>query len=222
MGMIETDRKLLPEQEAYALLAKYDVEVPEHKFVCSEDEAVIAAEEIGFPVVLKIVSPDAVHKSDIGGVKVNLTNKSELLQAYREIEQSAAANAILAEGMLVSKMISDGIETIIGLGEDKEFGRYIIFGLGGVFVEIFSDVALKVLPIKRKDAEDMIREIKSAGLLTGYRGATPKDTDALVDLLLAVAEMGEKGVAAEMDLNPVLVREKGAVAVDARIYLADE
>jgi acetate---CoA ligase (ADP-forming) len=182
--------------------------------------AVKIAKELGFPVSLKISSPDIVHKSDVGGVCLNLDSPEAVEKAYEEM--LTTVHRILPEtrtgDVLVSKMAPPGVEVIIGMNRDPQFGPVMLFGLGGVMVEIFQDVSFRLLPLAYEDALDMIREIKGYGLISGYRGRPRVDEQALADCLIAVAQMAENHPEIlEIDLNPVIAYPDGMLTVDARI-----
>lgn len=218
----EDGRKFLLEHEAKSFIASYGIPVTEIKLARSEDEAVEYANQIGFPVVLKIVSPQVIHKSDVGGVKVNLKNEEEVKRAYREIIENVKRSVPDAkiEGILVQEFAPPGVELIIGLIRDPQFGPTVMFGLGGVFVELFRDVSFRVAPLSEQDAESMMREVKSYKLLTGFRGSEPVDLQAIKDALIKVGDIGvENEEIAEMDLNPTIAYPKGVKVVDARIIL---
>lgn len=218
-----TQGRSLLEPEAWALLADYGLPMPRHKVVHSAGQAAAAAAEIGFPVVLKIVSRDVLHKSDAGGVRVNLTDEAGVRDAYDGILESVATHVPGArtEGVLVCEMLpGGGVECIVGMIQDESFGPAIMVGLGGVFVEVLQDVSFRVLPLAREDALEMIRELKGYALLKGVRGQKPKDVNALADILLGVARLVEKNPEIrELDINPCIVYERGAMPVDARIML---
>ena len=214
-------RNLL-EHESWALFAAYGIPVPSCRLAKSMDAAVRFAQEIGFPVVLKIVSPDILHKSDAGGVKINITDEQGVRSAYTSIIKSVHAfrpDARL-EGILVSEMLPAGLETIIGMTQDVSFGPAFMFGLGGIFVEVLRDVSFRVLPLEKADALEMIREIKGYALLGGIRGETPKDEEAIADLIVKVAKMVEENPEIkELDINPCFVYSSGVRPADARIML---
>ncbi|RDD53904.1 MAG: acetyl-CoA synthetase [Candidatus Korarchaeota archaeon NZ13-K] len=215
-------RNFLLEHEAKSFIAEYGIPVTKIRLARSEDEAVEFAKQIGFPVVLKIVSPQVIHKSDVGGVKVNLKNEEDVRRAYREILDNVRIRVPEAkvEGILVQEFAPAGVELIIGLMRDPQFGPTVMFGLGGVFVELFRDVSFRVAPLSEQDAETMIREVKAYKLLTGFRGMEPVDINAIRDALIKVGEIGvENEEIAEMDLNPVIAYPKGIKVVDARIIL---
>jgi len=215
-------RKILLEHEAKSLISYYGIPTTKISLAESEDDAVKAAKEIGFPVVLKIVSPDVVHKSDVGGVMVNLKDEEEVRTAYKRILQNVKQHVPNARitGILVQEFAPPGLELIIGLIRDPQFGPTVMFGLGGVFVEVYKDVSFRVAPLTEEDADSMIKEIKSYRLLMGYRGMEPVDIEALKQSLLKAGQVGlENEDIAEMDLNPVIAYPKGLKVVDARIVL---
>ena len=217
-------RRLLSEVEAKDVLAEAGVPVVAAKLARSRDEAVAAARAAGFPVVLKVVSNDITHKSDVGGVKLNLQDDAAVGQAYDQILASAKAavpNAAI-DGVSVQKMAASGVEVIVGVNTDPQFGPVIMFGLGGVLVEVLEDVSFRIVPIVERDARQMVREIKGFKLLEGYRGSPPADVAALESMLLKVSQFVDAHPdVAELDLNPVFAYPDGAVAVDARIVLSD-
>jgi len=214
-------RNLL-EHEAWKLFAAYGIPVPRYRLAKTADEAVRFAVEIGYPVVLKIVSPDILHKSDAGGVKLRLADEFGVRSAYQQIMKSVKAYRPDAEltGILVCETLPAGLETIIGMTQDVSFGPAIMFGLGGVFVEVLRDVSFRVLPLTKADAHEIIREIKGFTLLKGIRGETPKDVEALADLIVKVAKMVEENPEIkELDINPCFVYPSGARPADARVML---
>ena len=215
---------VLPEPEAAALLGEYGIAYPKHAYVQSAGEATEAAERLGFPVVLKVVSPDAIHKSDLGGVVLGIEEVDGLAQAYESIINSVRMHKANAEipGMLVCQQAPPGLEVIVGGLQDLMFGPALMFGLGGIFAEVLEDVTFRVVPIERADAQEMLQEIRGYPLLAGTRGHGGYDIEALVDLLLSVSRlMAERTEIQELDLNPVRVYEQGLVALDARILLAE-
>jgi acyl-CoA synthetase (NDP forming) len=180
---------------------------------------------MGFPVVLKIASSDVVHKSDAGGVKLDLKNATQVEKAYREITASIKEKFPKAAigGVSVQPMAKPGVEVIIGMSKDAQFGPVLMFGLGGILVEILKDVSFRIVPLVRRDAREMIREIKGYPVLEGYRGKEPANVSALEDMLLKVSDFVEKNPdIKELDLNPVFAHRDGAVAVDARVVLEEE
>jgi acyl-CoA synthetase (NDP forming) len=216
-------RKILTEVESKQLLEEAGVPTAHARLASTRDAAVQAASDIGFPVVLKVVSPQITHKTDVGGVKLNLKSPEEVASAFDEIvaaARSAAPDATVA-GVSVQQMARPGIEVIAGVSTDPQFGPVLMFGLGGVLVEVLKDVAFRIIPIVPRDARQMIREIKGFPLLEGYRGQEPADLNALENLLLRVSDFVEKHPeVSELDLNPIFAYKDGALAVDARIVLS--
>ena len=220
LGKAMQEGRNLLEPEAYELLKSYGLPVPPFRLTTSPEEAEMAAREIGYPVVAKVVSKDILHKSDAGGVILNLRNGEEVRSACRQITERAKDLKAEVRGILIAKMSPPGTEVIVGLTQDPQFGPAVMFGLGGIFVEVYQDVAFRLLPITLKDAKAMIREIKGFPILQGVRGRRPADLEALSDLLLKVSRIAEENPEiAEMDLNPVLVYETGLQVVDARVLL---
>jgi len=218
-------RTLLTEIEAKELLKQAGISVVETKLASSEDDAVALSREFGFPVVLKIASPDVVHKTDAGGVKLNLKTSNQVAKAYEDIMKSIREKYPKAkiQGVSVQKMAKPGVEVIIGMSKDAQFGPVIMFGLGGVWVEILKDVSFRIVPLERRDAREMIQEIKGRPLLEGYRGQEPVDIANLEELILKVSSFIEQHPEIkELDLNPIFAYKDGAVAVDARIILESD
>jgi len=218
----EDGRDFLFEHESKTLCGLYGLPVTKIMVAETEDKAVRDAEEIGFPVVLKIVSPQVLHKSDAGGVLINIKDEEGVREGYRKILENVKAHVPDAEitGILVQEMAPNGTEVIVGSTKDPTFGPTIMFGLGGIFVEILKDVSFRLAPINRTDAEEMVKEIKAYKILEGARGMPPADQETIVDILLATSEMlMECPEIKELDMNPVLVYEKGAKIVDARVIL---
>ena len=210
------------EVEAKAICIEYHIPVTTFKLAKNEEEATEFAEQIGFPVVLKIVSPDIIHKSDAGGVKVNLKKTAEVRNAYRRILENAEKydSAAKIVGVLVQEMAPQSTEVIVGAIKDPQFGQTLMFGLGGIFVEILKDVTFRVAPITREDAYEMITKIKAYPLLTGYRKTPPADLDTIINVLLNASKLVmDYPEIKELDLNPIMAYEKGAKTVDARIIL---
>jgi len=220
IGRAIQEGRNLVEPEAYELLEAYDVSVPRHQVVTSAEQAEVAAAEVGYPVVAKIVSPDILHKTEVGGVLLNLNDAAAVRAAYRQIVERARQARAALRGVLISHMAPPGTEVIAGLTQDAQFGPVVMFGLGGIFVEVYRDVSFRLIPLTEPDAAAMIREIKASPVLQGVRGGRPADLQALADLLLKVSRMAEENPEiAEMDLNPIIVYEKGLSVVDARILL---
>lgn len=216
-------RTLLNEVEAKRLLADADIPVTEAHLARTRAEAERLAAAIGYPVVLKVVSDDIPHKSDVGGVQLNLSDRDAVGAAYDRILDTVRARRPDAriDGVSVQRQASPGVEVIVGLTTDPQFGPVVMFGLGGVLVEVLQDVAFRVVPLTARDAREMIREVKGFALLQGYRGAPPADLGALEALLLKVSALAQRHPEiAELDLNPVFAYSNGVLAVDARVVLA--
>lgn len=223
LGQVSKDgRKNLTEVEAKAVLKAAGIGVAETRLAKSRSEAIAIAKELGFPIVLKVVSPQILHKSDVGGVKLNLANADDVAAAYDEImaKVSQREPEAVIQGVAVQKMARPGTEVIVGVSKDEKFGPVLMFGLGGIFVEIMKDVSFRLVPIARRDAKQMVREIKGYPLLNGYRGQEPANVELLEDILQKVSELAERhGEIKEMDLNPIFAYSDGAMVVDARIIL---
>jgi len=186
------------------------------------DEACKIAESIGYPVVLKVASPNLLHKTDVGGIKIDLKSKSEVKKACHEILNSVRKSKprIKIDGILVQEMIKGGREVILGMKRDPQFGPLLMFGLGGIYVEVLKDVSFRLTPLSKKEAQEMVREIKTFKILKGARGQKPVDIKAIEDCLLSLSELSiDFPKIKEIDINPLIVKEKEAVAVDARIIV---
>ncbi len=218
----KTGRVNIVESEAREILKAYDLPISAYGLAKSKDEAIRIAEEIGYPVAMKIVSPEIVHKSDAGGVKLNLSNEDDVIDAFTVITNNARAYNREAElyGVIITPMEDKGIETIIGVTSDQTFGPTIMFGLGGIFVEVLKDVSFRVAPLTRRNAYDMIKQIKGFPILKGIRGQKPVDIDSLVAVIMKVSALViENPDIRELDLNPVLAFGNGASIIDSRITL---
>jgi len=208
------------EEEAMRILTYYGFQFPKRALVKTSREAVQLASKIGFPVVMKVSSPDILHKTDVGGVRVNVKTANEAEDAFLEI--TANARRLMPDafikGVMIFEMLKGGKEVILGVTYDRTFGHMIMFGLGGIYVEVLKDVAFRIVPVARHDALAMVNEIKTIGLLRGARGERPSDIDAIasyiVNLSCLVSDFPE---IQELDVNPLMVMEKGALALDARI-----
>lgn len=218
-------RTALTEIESKKIFKAYGLPTVQTELATSEEEAVRMAEEIGYPVVLKIVSPDILHKSDAGGVKVNIQDEAGVRETYNTILENAKKYKADADihGIVIQEMAPWATETIVGSVNDPTFGATLMFGLGGIFVEVLKDVTFRVAPISTKEAENMLNEIKSAPILDGVRGEAPRDKDALAKVLtnyaFMITDLADE--ISESDANPVLVYEQGqgVKVVDARIIL---
>jgi acetate---CoA ligase (ADP-forming) len=213
--------------EAWEVLKAYDFPIPESHLAKTPDEAVAIAEEIGYPVVLKISSPDILHKTDVGGVKVGLATPSDVRDAFELMNYRAERYVPGARiwGCQVQQMVRGGREVLVGMSRDPQFGPLVAFGLGGIYVEVLKDVAFRVAPFSRQEAEEMIREIRSFPLLEGVRGEPPADFEAMVDSLLKISRLvTDFPEIVELDINPLMVFDEGsgAMAIDMRLILASE
>ena len=214
-------RTVLTEVESKLLFRQAGIDVVETRLATSREEAISISGELGFPVVLKIASPDIVHKSDAGGVKLGLENAESVGQAYDDVTAAAKQKYPKAKvlGVAVQRMARPGVEVIIGMSKDEQFGPVLMFGLGGILVEVLKDVSFRLVPLTKRDAAEMVREIKGYPLLEGYRGEAVK-ISSLENLLLKVSDFVEKNPEVkELDLNPIFAYSDGALAVDARVIL---
>jgi acetate---CoA ligase (ADP-forming) len=217
---------VLSEADSKALLRAAGIALPDEVLVKDKAELDAAVARVGFPLVLKIQSPDIAHKSEVGGVRVNITTKGEVFLAFEALLDNARKHRPDAaiQGVLVAPMAKQGVEIIIGTMTDKTFGPMVMVGLGGIFVEVLKDVAFRICPIDHVDAREMLDELKGAALLRGARGSEPVNLDAIVDVLLRVGGEGGllvRGAAdlSELDINPLIVSRDAAIAVDARFIL---
>ena len=206
-------------------LQAYGFPTPKNILVTSEEQCIRATNEIGYPVVLKIASPDIIHKSDAGGVKVGLNNNDEVRRAFRSIIENARKYRTDAkiQGILVQEMVQSGKEIILGSKKDPLFGALIMFGLGGIYVEVLKDVIFRLAPVGQEEAKRMVESIKTVKLLKGVRGEKPSDLQSIIDNLQRLSELvTEFPEIEEFDMNPLLVFEegKGACAVDVRMTLS--
>jgi len=214
-------RSNLTEYESRQVLQFYKIPLAKAELAKNGAEALALAKKIGYPVVLKICSPDVVHKTDVGGLVLNLKSEEEVKSAFNKILSNVKKKVPRARihGMLVQKMVEGGVEVIVGGKKDPQFGQAVMFGLGGVMVEIFEDVSFRVAPVDRGTAEEMIQEIKGYRILKGYRGKN-YDVKALVDMLVKTSKLLEANYEIkELDINPVIALPKGAFAADARIVV---
>jgi len=217
-------RTVLSEVEAKQLIKQAGISVVDTKLATSKEEAISVSRKFGFPVALKIASPDIVHKSDAGGVKLGLETAKQVGKAYEDILQAVSQKhpQVGIQGVAVQKMARPGVEVIIGMSKDDQFGPVLMFGLGGILVEVLKDVSFRIVPLAERDAAEMIREIKGYPLLEGYRGQEVVDVSHLEELLLKVSDFVEQNPEVkELDLNPIFAYSDGAVAVDARVVLEE-
>ena len=208
------------EEEAMRILTFYGFQFPRHALVKTSADAARAAAQIGFPVVMKISSPDILHKTDVGGVRLNIRSEQEAADSFTEITANARRimrNAFI-KGVLISEMVPPGREVILGVTYDRTFGHMIMFGLGGIYVEVLKDVSFRIVPVSRKEATAMVQEIRTIGLLRGARGERPSDVGAIVNNIVNLSCLiSDFPEIQELDINPLVVHEKGAAALDARI-----
>ncbi len=208
------------EEEAVQILTYYGFQFPKRAMAKTSREAARVAEQVGFPAVMKISSPDILHKTDVGGVRVNIRTPGEAEDAFREITTNARRimPSAFIKGVMVYEMVQGGKEVILGVTFDRTFGHMIMFGLGGIYVEVLKDVAFRIVPVTRRDALVMVGEIRTAGLLRGARGEKPVDREAIADNIVRLSALiMDFPEIQELDINPLVVKEKGAVALDARI-----
>lgn len=208
-----TAGRVLDEHQSKLILAAYGVSIVRERVARSLEEALAAAAAIGYPVAVKVLSPDVAHKTDVDAIALGIASPSQLRAAHARVLAAVRAHAPTARvtGVLIQEMVAGGIEVILGVSRDPHIGPVVMFGLGGVLIEVLEDVAFRALPIARADAVEMIAETKAARLLRGHRGRPPGDIDALVDTLLRVSEMAVDlgGELAELDINPLIVGPSG-------------
>ena len=212
---------LIPESQQICKL--HHIPTPVSHVVQSVEEAVTKGNLIGFPVVLKIISPQVLHKSDVGGVVLNIGNEAALKEAYPKLIAEVRKNNPKSEvlGVLIEKMMPSSTEVIVGGIRDSQFGPSVMFGMGGIFTEVYKDVAFRVAPIDKIDALNLIHELRGSKILEGIRGQPAADLDALVDVLIDVSSlMSQHSAINQLDLNPVIAYPDGVCAVDTRIVLS--
>lgn len=214
------ERGWLLEPEAKEMCLHYGLSVGEWRVVEEIDGVRRAAKELGYPLVMKIISPDVLHKSDVGGVILNIRSDEEAVGAFEKIRRIAEVGGYRLNGVLIERMVPPGVETILGAKRDPQFGPVLMFGLGGIFVEVFKDVSFRVAPISEEDAMEMISELKAYPILKGIRGRRPSDVKSLAEAMVKVSKiMMDLPEISELDLNPTIVYESGYKIVDARILL---
>jgi len=213
------------EPDGVKLLEQVGIPYPAHGVATSEDHAVEIADRLGYPVVAKVVSPDVLHKSDMGAVRVDLASPADVRLAYRAIVDDVTDRVPGASvsGMLICRQAPEGLEVIVGALQDAMFGPTLMVGMGGILTEVLNDVALRLVPIDALDAREMIGELRGYPLIAGTRGMPAVDEEALVQLLLAVSRLLESYPdILELDLNPVRVYEEGLLALDVRVIRDNE
>lgn len=217
-------RSVLTEVESKRFFESAGLPVVATRFAATREEAVNYGEELGYPIAMKVMSPEVIHKSDAGGVKLGLASRDEVERAYDDILCSVAKvhPSARIEGVSVQRMAPAGREIIIGMSKDPELGPLLMFGLGGVMVEVMKDVSFRLVPLTPADAAEMIRETRGYALLKGFRGSEPVDVHFLEELLLQVSEVVQQHPEIkELDLNPVVVYSTEGLVVDARIILEE-
>jgi succinyl-CoA synthetase beta subunit len=218
-GVAVEGRKFVTEPEAKAVLKAYGIESTKESLCHSAAEAIAAAKEIGYPVVLKLVSPQVVHKTEFNAVKLNIRNEAEVKAVYDDMMERARNSRFQVNGILVAETAT-GTEFIIGSLRDKQFGPLVMLGLGGIFVEIYKDVSYRLAPVQPIDVKDMIAELKGKRMLEGFRGKEKVDTEALIKAVVSVSQLlADFPNIAEMDLNPIFGNSRGVKVADARIML---
>ncbi|MFH0752911.1 MAG: acetate--CoA ligase family protein [archaeon] len=205
---------MLSFQDSVRLLGRYNISYCKNKIVKSKEEAVKAAKILGFPVVMKLVSEGVLHKTDVGAVKIALGDVESVEDAFDYFRKH------FSNGQVIVQKAAQGLEVIVGAKRDSQFGPTVVFGLGGIFVEAIKDVSLRVAPITRGDALEMIHDLKSSVILEGARGRKPVDINQLADILLKVSKLMMKNKKIkELDLNPIIINEKSASVVDVRVIV---
>jgi len=204
--------KVLAEHEAKTLVSRYGIDVPRFRVVEREED--LENIDLRYPLVLKVSSPNILHKTDVGGVILNITSKEMLLSSFRSLKEKFPD-----EKFMVEEMETRGVEIIAGIIDDDAFGKCIMVGMGGIFTEIYRDVAFRMIPINEEDAEEMLAELKAGKIFSGYRMNLNRDD--VINMLMKMARMAEEMRIKQMDLNPVIVSESGIKAVDAKIIMEE-
>jgi acetyl-CoA synthetase (ADP-forming) len=228
--IIQTARKeqrtFLLEPESKQIMQELGLSTTAFKVASTVDEAKAAAAAVGFPVVLKVISPQIIHKTDAGGVHLNIANEAEVEMAYNTIMKNSQNYDAEADvrGVLIEKMVEPSVEIIIGVTRDPTFGPAVMFGLGGIFVELLKDVSFRIAPLKKQDAEAMIHEIKALPMLQGFRGGPKVQLEPIINALVTISEFSMDYIndIEEIDLNPIFAYENKLITVDARIILTKE
>lgn len=222
---IQTDHKVITEELSKSILKTYGVKVPPFALVTSAEEAVKQAKKIGFPLVMKVVSPQILHKTDVGGVKVGLDNVNDVKKTFKDMyDRLSKKKGVEVKGILLEKMVPKGVELIVGIQNDPQFGPVIMVGLGGIMTEVMKDVAFRMLPITTSDAKSMLNELKGSKLLKGFRGSESIDTNMVAKMLVQIGKLGVENAdyINSIDFNPVVVYPKSHFVVDAKIILNNE
>ncbi len=220
------NRTFLLEPESKQIMKLLEIKTTDYQVATDKSEAKVMARKIGFPVVMKIVSPQVIHKTDAGGVKLNVNSDNEVAAAFDEITRNARNYNAKADirGVLIEKMVKPSTEIIIGVTRDPTFGPAIMFGLGGIFVELLKDVSFRIAPITQSDAKEMINEIKALPMLQGFRGGPNVDLKNIVETLLKVSKFTIDYIddILEIDLNPIFAYDDHLLTVDARVILTEK
>ena len=218
---IRKGSKVITEEDAKSILSIYGIRVPDYSVVTTDSEATSKAKEIGFPVVAKIVSDEILHKTDVQGVKIGLQNENEVKETFLDMYNRLSKDYKI-KGVLLEKTVPKGIELIVGLQNDPQFGPVIMLGLGGIYTELFKDVSFRVLPISKQDALDMINDLKAKEILKGFRGAQEINLDMLCDAIIKIGNLGfdlAKYINS-VDFNPIIVYPDNYYVVDAKIIVS--
>lgn len=216
------EKRNLTEDESYFLLSEYGVTVPKYEVASSLEETMEKSKSLGFPLVMKVISPDIIHKTDIRGVVLNIKNEKQARDSYQNMMGNVKKSKPEAKihGVLLYNQLPEGVEVIIGMTRDAQFGPTVMFGLGGIFTEVLQDVTFRICPVTRIDIKEMIHDIKGIKMLKGYRGQSSCDLNALIDIIMTISEISlNYSIIKTIDLNPIIVYEKGAVVVDAKVLL---
>ena len=225
MQSVDDNDGVITEDLSKSILKKYDIKVPPYALATSSADAVKAAKRIGFPLVMKVVSPQILHKTDVGGVKVNIETTQDVKKTFDDMYgRLSKKKGVNVKGILLEKMVPKGVELIVGIQNDPQFGPVIMVGLGGIMTEIMKDVAFRMLPITTSDAKSMLAELRGSALLKGFRGADPVDVDSIAKTLVKIGQMGadHADYINSIDFNPVVVYPKSHYVVDAKIILNDQ
>jgi acetyltransferase len=215
-------RQTLDAEKGQTVLQAAGIAVPQDRLATSPDEAAAFARQIGFPVALKLISPEIIHKTDVGGVLLSIADEAAVREGFQTLLARGASHQSAIRVVQVQQMIAGGQEVIVGIKRDPTFGALVMFGMGGIYAEALADVSFRLAPLSRTDAEEMIAEVRSARILTGLRGSPPADREALIDALIRVSWLAHAcSQIGELDINPLLVLpdKRGVVAVDIRLVL---
>jgi 3-hydroxypropionyl-CoA synthetase (ADP-forming) len=218
----KNNTKVITEETAKGVLSEYDISVPKFALVKDVDSAVTEARRLGFPLVAKIVSPQILHKTDVGGVKIGLEDEESVKAAFNDMYDRLSKDYDV-KGVLLEKMVPKGVEMIVGLQNDPQFGPVMMVGLGGIFTELFKDVSFRVLPLTKEDALEMIEELQGKMLLKGYRGSEPINMEILTNALLNIGKLGYdiSPYYDSIDFNPVIIYPDSYYVADAKIILSE-